>query len=95
MSLAFDFSVRLGLAPPADAERAKHHLGKAGLPTRIADVPGGVPGVDGLMDLMAQDKKVKRGRLTFILVRGIGQAYVAPDVDPAEVRAFLADKLGK
>jgi 3-dehydroquinate synthase len=95
MSLAFDFSARLGLAPPADAERAKHHLGKAGLPTRIADVPGGVPGVDGLMDLMAQDKKVKRGRLTFILVRGIGQAYVAPDVDPAEVRAFLADKLGK
>jgi 3-dehydroquinate synthetase len=58
-------------------------------------VPGGVPGVDRLMDLMAQDKKVKRGRLTFILVRGIGQACVAPDVDPAEVRAFLAKKLGK
>jgi 3-dehydroquinate synthetase len=45
------------------------------------------------MDLMAQDKKVKRGRLTFILVRAIGKAYVAPDVDPAAVRAFLADKL--
>jgi 3-dehydroquinate synthase len=95
MSLAFDFSARLGLVPPSEAERVKRHLGKAGLPTRIADVPGGVPGVDGLMDLMAQDKKVKRGRLTFILVHGIGKAYVAPDVDPAEVRAFLADKLGK
>jgi 3-dehydroquinate synthetase len=47
------------------------------------------------MDLMAQDKKVKRGRLTFILLRGIGQAYVAPDVDPAEVRAFLATKLAR
>jgi 3-dehydroquinate synthase len=93
MSLAFDFSARLGLSPPADAERVKHHLGKAGLPTRIAAVSGGVPGVDGLMDLMAQDKKIKRGRLTFILVRGVGRAYVAPDVDPAEVRAFLADKL--
>jgi 3-dehydroquinate synthetase len=44
---------------------------------------------------MAQDKKVKRGRLTFILVRGIGRAYVAPEVDPAEVRAFLADKLAR
>jgi 3-dehydroquinate synthase len=95
MSLAFDFSARLGLAPPSDAERVKHHLGKAGLPTHVSDVPGGVPGVDGLMDLMAQDKKVKRGRLTFILVRGIGKAHVAPDVDPAEVRAFLAKKLGK
>jgi len=31
--------------------------------------------------------------LTFILARGIGGAYVAPDVDPAEVRAFLAAKL--
>ena len=95
MSLAFDFSARLGLLAQSDAERVKQHLGKAGLPTRVAEVSNGVPGVDRLMDLMAQDKKVKRGRLTFILVRGIGQAYVAPDVDPAEVRAFLADKLAQ
>ena len=95
MALAFDFSARLGLLPQADADRVKRHLGNAGLPTHICDVPGGVPGVDGLMDLMAQDKKVKRGRLTFILVRGIGQAYVAPDVDAAEVRAFLATKLAR
>ena len=47
------------------------------------------------MDLMAQDKKVKRGRLTFILLRDIGKAYIAPDVDPAQVRAFLAEKLEK
>ena len=54
---------------------------------------GGVPGVDALMDLIAQDKKVKRGKLTFILARGIGEAFVANDVDPAEVRDFLAAKL--
>ena len=46
-----------------------------------------------MMDLISQDKKVKRGKLTFILVRGIGQAFVARDVDAAEVRAFLAEKL--
>ena len=45
------------------------------------------------MDLIAQDKKVKRGALTFILVRGIGASFVARDVDAAEVRAFLAEKL--
>ena len=95
MTLAFEFSARLGLLPPAEAERACRHLGKVGLPTHISDVPGGVPGVDGLMHLMAQDKKVKRGRLTFILVRGVGKAYVAADVDAAEVRAFLADKLAR
>ena len=93
MALAFDFSARLGLLPQAEAERVKRHLGEAGLPTHIRDVPGGVPGVDALMDLMAQDKKVKRGRLTFILVRAVGAAFVAPDVDAAQVRAFLADKL--
>jgi shikimate kinase / 3-dehydroquinate synthase len=42
---------------------------------------------------MAQDKKVKRGKLTFILARAIGTAFIAPDVDAAEVRAFLVDKL--
>jgi 3-dehydroquinate synthase len=93
MSLAFDFSAARGLTPPADAERVKRHLGKVGLPTHISQVPGGVPGVDELMDLMAQDKKVRRGRLTLILVRGIGQAFVASDVDAAEVRSFLVHKL--
>ena len=92
MGLAFDFSARFGLLPQAEAERVKRHLGKVGLPTHIRDVSGGVPGVDALMDLMAQDKKVRRGRLTFILVRAVGAAFVAPDVEAAQVRAFLADK---
>jgi len=94
MALAFEFSARRGLLPQADAERVIRHLGKVGLPTQISDVRGGVPGVDALMDLMAQDKKVRRGRLTFILALGIGQAFVAQDVDAAEVRGFLAQKLG-
>jgi 3-dehydroquinate synthase len=91
MVMAFDFSARKALIGAADAARAKAHLAAVGLPTHVRDVPGGVPGVDALMDLIAQDKKVKRGALTFILVRGIGQAFIEPDVDPAEVRAFLND----
>jgi 3-dehydroquinate synthase len=93
MALAFDFSAHKGLIGAADARRARAHLAAVGLPTHLKDVPGGVPGVDALMDLIAQDKKVKRGKLTFILVRGIGQAFVESDVDAAEVRAFLAEKL--
>jgi 3-dehydroquinate synthase len=92
MVLAFDFSARKGLTAAAEAERARAHLAAAGLPTHIKDIAGGVPGVDELMDLIAQDKKVKRGKLTFILVRGIGQAFIANDVDAAEVRAFLAEQ---
>ena len=94
-ALAFEFSARRGLIADADAARASAHLAAVGLPTHLKDVPGGVPGVDLLMDLIAQDKKVKRGKLAFILVRGIGQAFVENDVDPAQVRAFLSDKLAQ
>ena len=93
IALAFEFSARKGLISSVECARACAHLAAVGLPTHLKDVPGGVPAVDALMDLIAQDKKVKRGKLTFILVRGIGQAFVENDVDPAEVRAFLADKL--
>ncbi|MFG1429688.1 3-dehydroquinate synthase [Xanthobacter sp. V2C-8] len=91
MALAFAFSARLGLCPGQDVTRVVRHLEAAGLPTRISDVPGALPDTDGLMALIAQDKKVSRGALTFILARGIGEAFVAKDVDPAQVRAFLAE----
>ena len=91
--LAFEFSARKGLIAAADATRARAHLDAVGLPTQVKQVQGGVPVVDALMDLIGQDKKVKRGKLTFILVRGIGQAFIENNVDPAEVRAFLAERL--
>ncbi len=94
-ALAFEFSARKGLIAAAEAARAAAHLAAVGLPTQLSQVPGGVPGVDVLMDLIAQDKKVKRGQLTFILVRGIGRAFIENNVDPAQVRAFLADKLSQ
>ncbi len=95
MAMAFEFSARKGLASAADAQRAVAHLAAVGLPTHVSQVAGGVPGVDALMDLIAQDKKVKRGKLTFILVRGIGQAFIENNVDPAEVRAFLAERTAR
>jgi len=93
MALAFEFSAKKGLISAADAARASAHLAAVGLPTHVKDVPGGVPPVDILMELIAQDKKVKRGTLTFILVRGIGQAFIEKNTDATEVRAFLTDKL--
>ena len=93
MALAFEFSAQKGLIAASEAARATAHLAAVGLPTHVNQVRGGVPGIDALMNLIGQDKKVKRGKLTFILVRGIGQAFVENDVDPAEVRAFLSEKL--
>jgi 3-dehydroquinate synthase len=95
MALAFEFSAGKGLIAASEAARACAHIAAVGLPTQLNDMTGGAPGVGELMDLIAQDKKVKRGKLAFILVRGIGQAFVANDVDAAEVRAFLAEKSSK
>jgi 3-dehydroquinate synthase len=95
IALAFGFSARLGLIAAPEADRAIRHLVDVGLPTRPQDIPGGLPDADTLMDLMAQDKKVKRGMLTFILVRGIGSAFVEHGVDAAQVRAFLSGKLAE
>jgi 3-dehydroquinate synthase len=95
MALAFGFSVELGLLPAAESARVIRHLAAVGLPTRIRDIQGELPDVDRLMELIGQDKKVKRGTLTFVLVRGIGSAFVENGVDPQRVRAFLSRKLAE
>ena len=91
MVLAHQFSARLGLAPSQDAGRVVAHLKAAGLPTTLADIPGDLPATDVLMDAIAQDKKVSRGALTFILTRGIGKAFIEKQVDPQAVAGFLED----
>ncbi len=93
MAQAFRFSEAQGLCPPGTAHRVATHLTAVGLPTRLADIPGGKADADTLLALMGQDKKVRNGTLTFILVRGIGQAFVARDVDPEAVRGFLAKEI--
>jgi 3-dehydroquinate synthetase len=89
--LAFELSRELGLVDAASVERVTRHLAAVGLPTRTADIPG-TPGPDAatLMTIMAQDKKVRDGKLTFILVRSIGAAFISRDVPAATVHDFLA-----
>jgi 3-dehydroquinate synthase len=89
MVLAHGFSAELGLAPSQDKGRVEAHLKRSGLPTKLSDIPGTLPGTDVLMDAIAQDKKVVRGTLTFILTRGIGKSFIEKNVDPAAVRDYL------
>ena len=94
MAQAFRFSEAKGLAPTGTAKRVETHLRTVGLPSRVSHIKGtDRPDVDTLVRLMGQDKKVKAGRLTFILVRGIGRAFVTRDVEEPELRAFLADEV--
>jgi 3-dehydroquinate synthase len=89
MVLAHGFSAKLGLAPSQDTGRVAAHLKRAGLPTKMADIPGRLPPTETLMELIAQDKKVVRGALTFILTRGIGRAFIERNVEATLVRDYL------
>lgn len=97
MVLAAEFSAQLGMISSDDAARIARHLSAVGLPTRLQDIAGftqeGLADADALLALMAQDKKVKRGKLTFILLEAVGRAVIANNVEPQPVRDFLQAKL--
>jgi 3-dehydroquinate synthase len=92
--LAFQLSEELGHIGNNSVARVEAHFAGLGLPIRIADIPGGEPpGAATLMRIMGQDKKVRDGRLTLILARGIGEAFITRDVDTPTVLDFLARQI--
>ncbi len=91
--MAFDLSARLGLCPTAEAARVRRHLAAVGLPTGLDSVPGCVWSADALVEHMRRDKKVRDGKVTFVLARGIGGAFVESDVDLADVEVLLTGQV--
>lgn len=91
MVLAHRFSECLGHAQAGGADRVAGHLGGIGLPVAPRDIDGELPGPETLLETMRQDKKTVAGKLTFILTRDIGDAFVASDVAEHDVLAFLED----
>jgi len=88
-ALAFDLSARLGLCAQEEPGRVRAHLRDMNMKADLSDIQGELPDAQGLLSLMAQDKKVVDGRLRFVLARGIGEAFVASDVPPDAVREVL------
>jgi 3-dehydroquinate synthase len=93
--MAFDLSARMGLCESDDVERVETHFAKAGLPTRASMItPALKTSIDDLMTTMKRDKKVKGGKMTFIVTSGIGEAFISQDVPEDLVRDVLKDSLG-
>jgi shikimate kinase/3-dehydroquinate synthase len=93
--LAFRLCREQGLIDDTAVRRLEAHFNAVGLPTRIDDIPGGAPpDANTLIRIMGQDKKVRDGKITLILVRGIGQAFVSRDAEAGTIHAFLARQLG-
>ncbi len=87
--MAFDLSALLGLCPAEDAARVARHLAAVGLPTALSALPGRVWDAERLIEAMRRDKKVRDGRMTFVLARGVGRAFLADDVALSDLRELL------
>jgi 3-dehydroquinate synthase len=92
-ALAFELSQRLGLCAQEAPSRVRAHLRAMGMKTDLADIPGDLPDAEGLIALMAQDKKVLDGQMRFILAHGIGAAFVTSDVPRAVLKSTLEEAL--
>ncbi len=93
MGMAFRISSRLGLCSLSETEEVAGHLRRAGLPAAVNDRSLDLPDARALLKIMRQDKKARGGRLAFILLRGIGKAFIATDVDESDVLSFLSAEL--
>ncbi|HWA21220.1 MAG TPA: 3-dehydroquinate synthase [Caulobacterales bacterium] len=93
LALAFDLSAALGLCARPESARVRHHLERMGYGLDLRTLPGGPYSPDALLAAMTHDKKNESGKLTFILARGIGRAFVSKDVSPEAVRALLSAEL--
>lgn len=89
MVMAFELSCRLGLCPQKDTDRVRSHLRAMNLPTDLADVHGQRWSADELVRLMGHDKKMKSGRVNFVLTRGIGAAFISVDDVIDQVREMI------
>ena len=91
--MAFDVSVRLGLCPAEDLERTRNHFQNVGLPTTLErlNTKGWTP--EKLLAHMSKDKKVSDGKVTYVLVKGIGEAFLTNEITEADLtkslKAFL------
>ena len=90
---AFKFSEQLGHCAKGTNERVTKHLKRAGLPTHSSEIPGTLPPVEKLVELMRQDKKAEAGKLTFILAKSIGETFIAKNVAETDLLAFLKGDL--
>ena len=92
MALALRYSARMGYMEKGEADRASKAISASGLITRIPNLDGGPYPASKLVAFMKQDKKARSNRVPLILARGIGKAFIQPDVNLDTVFDFLTEE---
>lgn len=94
MAIAMDVSVRMGLCPQGDMNRTLSHMQSVGLPVSASEITGFNKTADDLFSLMQNDKKIgSGGMLNFVLLDGIGQAFMANKVPKDIILSALSDSI--
>ena len=85
MVAAGELSLAMGLWSQADQQRQKRVIEAAGLPLNLPDLAP-----QEVLNCLQADKKVKQGRVRFILPSAIGVVAIHDDVTEPIIRAVLA-----
>ncbi len=93
MAMAFRFSEQLGICAPGAAARMQKHLKSVGLPTDVSSIRPHLPDAGGLVEIMRQDKKAEAGRINFVLVKDVGNAYIDRTIEEDGLVKFLEAEL--
>ncbi len=94
MVLAARFSARRGLMSAQQADQAAQHFAEVGMASEIASLELNCDG-QALVQHMLHDKKMDAGTLPFVLMKGIGQAFLARDVALDDIARFLDEELAR
>ena len=89
MALAYDLATEMQICSGQDRGRVHAHIAASGLVTRLGDSPAAHADTTGLIEIMRRDKKVRDGRMRFILPRAIGDSYVSDEVREDVLAAVL------
>ena len=90
MVMAYRLAGEMGLCTGQDGGRAAAHISASGLATRLADIPAADVSTPELIDIMRRDKKVRNGKMRFVLPRAIGDSFVC-DTVPEDMLATVLD----
>jgi 3-dehydroquinate synthase len=85
MTVAAKISSRMGILDKSDVIRLTSVIKKAGLPTEMPDLKR-----EDIISAMKHDKKVQQGKIRFVLLKSIGNAFIADDVSLDLVEKVLA-----
>ena len=89
MDMALSYSVYRGYAPDADLKNLRAHYEAHNLWPRWSPSMG----ADDILVHMAKDKKNSKDQIVLILMRGIGQTYIAANENTEDIKDFLVQYL--